>query len=60
MKIDSGVELKFEKIGISDHLFADMEQIEKDMQKKMLESSKKEAESIAYALEHDRVHGILL
>lgn len=57
MKIDNGVEMKFEKLKMQNHFFEDMEQIECIMHEKMMENSRKEADSIAYAIEHDKIFG---
>lgn len=57
MKIDNGVEITFEKIDLQNHFFKDMEKLERVMQKKMMENSRKEAASIAYAIEHDNMYG---
>ncbi len=53
MKIDNGVEITFENIDMQNHFFEDMEQIECVMHEKMMVNSRKEAASIAYAIEHD-------
>lgn len=57
MKIDNGVRLKFENVGVQLHLFEDTEQVESIMHEKMMENSRKEAASIAYAIEHDKMFG---
>ncbi len=57
MKIDNGVEIIFENIDMRNHFFEDMEQIESAMHEKMIENSRKEADSIAYAIEHDKMYG---
>ncbi|MCM1268460.1 MAG: hypothetical protein NC302_11195 [Bacteroidales bacterium] len=59
LKIDNGVELKCGNMNMQIELFEDMEQIENIMHEKMLENSRKEAESIAYAIEHDKMFGIV-
>lgn len=59
MKIDNGVELVFRENDFPENLFGNIEQIEAVMHKKMLENSRKEAESIAYALEYDKVYKIV-
>lgn len=59
MKIDNGVELKFENVDVPLHLFEDMEQMEVIMHEKMMENSRKEAASIAYAIEHDKMFGVV-
>lgn len=57
MKIDNGVEITFESINMRNPFFEDMEQIESVMHEKMMENSRKEAASIAYAIEHDKMYG---
>lgn len=59
LRIDNGVELKFESMNMSINLFEDMEQIESIMYEKMMENSRKKAKSIAYAIEHDKMFGII-
>lgn len=59
LRIDNGEKLKYEDMDIQIDLFEDMEQIENIMHEKMLENSRKEAESIAYAIEHDKMFGIV-
>lgn len=59
LRIDNGVELKSESMNMQFNLFEDMEQIESIMHEKMMENSIKEAESIAYAIEHDKMFGIV-
>lgn len=59
LRIDNGVELKLENLQTKINLFEDMEQIENIMHEKMMENSRKEAESIAYAIEHDKMFGIV-
>lgn len=59
LRVDNGTELKVEQINMQIDLFEDMEQIESIMHEKMMENSRKEAESIAYALEHDKMFGIV-
>lgn len=59
LRIDNGVELKLENFKTKINLFEDMEQIESIMHEKMMENSRKEAESIAYAIEHDKMFGIV-
>lgn len=57
MRIDNGVEMKLENHNMQNHFFEDMEQIECIMHEKMMENSRKEAASIAYAIEHDKMYG---
>jgi len=58
LKIDNGVEIKFENLNLQNHFFDDLEQIECLMHEKMMENARKEAASIAYAIKHDKMYGI--
>lgn len=57
MKIDNGVTIALEEMNLKNLFFEDMEQIETIMHEKMLENARKEAASIAYAIEHDKRYG---
>lgn len=57
MKIDYGVTIALEEMDSQTLFFEDMEQIENIMHEKMLENARKEAASIAYAIEHDKRYG---
>lgn len=57
MKIDNGVKIALEEMNLQNLFFEDMEQIENIMHEKMMENSRKEAASIAYAIEHDKMYG---
>lgn len=57
MKIDHGVTIALEEMNLKNLFFEDMEQIENVMHEKMMENARKEAASIAYAIEHDKRYG---
>jgi len=57
LKIDNGVKIALEEMNLQNLFFEDMEQIENIMHEKMMENSRKEAASIAYAIEHDKMYG---